>query len=99
MPNWIKNKLTVHGNKEQLDAMQALVTNDETTFDLNRVVPMPRDLDIDSGTTSKNAMALFDDSEALFMLSFPWVADAGSVKAASGRAVFPSRLPGHLRRP
>jgi Api92-like protein with ferredoxin domain len=77
MPNWIKNELTVHGNQEHLDAMRALVASDETVFDLDCIVPMPRDLDIDSGSTSKNAMALFDNSEALFMLTFPWVAAAG----------------------
>ncbi len=48
MSNYVMNKLTLSGNKEDIDALLAVVKGDNGLFDFNKVVPMPEELDIPS---------------------------------------------------
>lgn len=43
MPNYIRNRITIKGNEKQvLD----FVKGDESVFDFNKIIPMPKELDI-----------------------------------------------------
>jgi hypothetical protein len=78
MPNHITNLLEVShydftnkaDNHQILDAFIELVKSEHRDFDLEKVIPMPKELNITSGSITNQAKALFDDKEALYLLSY-----------------------------
>ena len=60
MPNWVRTRLTFNGDRSRIDELKAFVkseTKDESgelhtnLFDFNKVVPMPEELNIESGSS------------------------------------------------
>lgn len=74
MPNHITNILRVSAysfNKAPaglVDAVLAAIKSDDCPFDFNRLIPMPPELDIESGGKTSSALALHDDEKAQYEL-------------------------------
>ena len=63
MPNWVCNHLTIHG-ENSVEVMRSLLTKNEDNycgydFDLNKIRPMPDELNIVSGTITTNCARLY----------------------------------------
>lgn len=51
MPNHVKNELYFEcGNKERVSELMNTIKGEDTLFDFNKVIPMPKELDIESGS-------------------------------------------------
>ena len=53
MPNYVKNIVTITATKEQLDNLLNEVKSEESCFDFNKIIPMPKSLDIESGSRTQ----------------------------------------------
>lgn len=62
MPNHARSRIVITGPADQRASLKALVKGtsqrDEVFFDMNNVIPMPPTLDVTSGSTTDQAMAL-----------------------------------------
>ncbi len=61
MPNWVKGKLTIQG-KNSSDVMKALLIkgeDDEMKFDFNKIIPMPQELNIISGSITTQCVNIY----------------------------------------
>lgn len=63
MPNWVRNHLKIHGEKAA-EVMRSYLIEDEYNdcgyaFDFNKILPMPEELNIISGTTTADCAKLF----------------------------------------
>lgn len=56
MPNWTSNEVTILGPKETVSEIKEFVKSDETPFDFDRIVPMPKDLLMESGSVETYAI-------------------------------------------
>ena len=56
MPNYVSNILTVLGSKEQVAKVIEFVKGDERVFDFNKILPMPKSLDIDCSSMGDDGM-------------------------------------------
>lgn len=61
MPNWCMNRLTINGNKEKVASFFDLIKGDSPDengnillFDFNKILPMPKELEINSPTRSED---------------------------------------------
>lgn len=79
MPNHITNLLRVSNidftndkaaKSKSIDEFIEFVKSDELDFDLNKVIPIPKELDIECGSITDQAYALFDDKKAEYVLCF-----------------------------
>lgn len=62
MPNWIKNKIIVGSNKlgkELIKKYTILDEYDEVEFDFNKVIPMPKELQIEFSSKSNRGLCLY----------------------------------------
>lgn len=50
MPNWVFNKVYFSGNKEKIKELKDFVTTSESCFDFNKLIPMPEELKMESGS-------------------------------------------------
>ena len=53
MPNYLQNILNIEGNKQEVDKVLKAVSNAYRTFDFERLIPMPRELEIEAGTRTQ----------------------------------------------
>ena len=61
MPNWVKAKLTIEG-KDASKAMKSLLVKngeDGYRFDFNKILPMPEELNIVSGSTTDKCVEIY----------------------------------------
>lgn len=63
MPNWVCNHLVIHGDNA-VEVLQSLLNqNDESEngydLDFNKIVPMPADLKIESGSVTRDCAKLY----------------------------------------
>jgi len=58
MPNWVKNIVRIAGNANELESFKNAVSAAEDSFDFNKLVPMPSDLQIESGSSGENGLKL-----------------------------------------
>lgn len=49
MPNWVQNDIYLHGEEKNIKKVLELVKSDESEFDFNKLIPMPKTLHIPSG--------------------------------------------------
>lgn len=105
MPNWCYQKLAVSGQAADIAAFKAAYFNDKGKLELNRVIPMPESLNIESGSQSMTGYdALYGNWER--MLNWPRFAslpDEAKVDRASFVAWLQEAEPnciklGHLAR-
>ena len=47
MPNWVKNRMFINGNDEQVEKVLNTILTDEGDVDFNKIVPMPKSLNIE----------------------------------------------------
>jgi len=74
MPNWVENQLLIHGDAAPvLDSIKGT----DTPFDFNQVVPMPRELDVESGTKADVALLCAEGIGLGDFGKYPWVKEAG----------------------
>lgn len=57
MPNWVLNKVQFNGNEEDVKKLREFVKSEETVFDFDKIVPMPEELNITSGSEETIAIA------------------------------------------
>ena len=50
MPNWVFNKVYFYGEKERIEKLKKFVESEEMSFDFNKIVPMPEELNLISGS-------------------------------------------------
>ena len=53
MPNYVKNIVTITATKEQLDNLLNELKSEDSCFDFNKIIPMPKSLDIESGSRTQ----------------------------------------------
>jgi hypothetical protein len=56
MANWVKTKLYFECSQEKAKEIRNFVSDDEGNFDLNRIVPMPEELNIEHSNIGLNGM-------------------------------------------
>ena len=44
MPNWCANRVTISGDKEQIDVLIEMLETESQVFDFNKVIPMPEEI-------------------------------------------------------
>jgi len=45
MPNWCENRVEIYGEPEEITAIKELVTSNDSDFDFNKILPMPKALE------------------------------------------------------
>ena len=50
MPNWVKNRMFINGNDEQVEKVLNTILNDEGDVDFNKIVPMPQSLGVENSS-------------------------------------------------
>ena len=61
MPNWLENKLSYSGNKEEIAQMLEKIRYDNATIgtiDFNKIIPMPKSLDIECGSRTNKGIEM-----------------------------------------
>ena len=56
MPNWVKNILSVSGQAEDLSTFITDIASMDDAFDFGRLIPMPDDLQIESGSSGQHGL-------------------------------------------
>ena len=82
MPNHITNILTFKGEQSEIEKCLKTISSEENEIiDFNKIVPRPKSLDITSGSSVDNAVAIIrnDDKHFRSMLDYPWVKNEGLV--------------------
>lgn len=59
MLNWVQNNLTIKGNNEIVTACLDLCKSDESAFDFNQIIPMPKELDIAASSNNNCAIKYY----------------------------------------
>lgn len=59
MPNWVQNNISLYGEKENIKRVLELVKSDESAFDFNKIIPMPKELNIASSSTNDAAIVCY----------------------------------------
>lgn len=83
MPNYIKNKMALHGSIDKVNELFEHIKNEEDLIDFNKIIPRPDSLNIESSSTVDNGLAILkyqnngDDSELKERLNYHWVISAG----------------------
>ena len=58
MPNWVKNIIRVAGSERELERLKVSIASSQDQFDFNRIIPMPPELQIESGSSGENGLKL-----------------------------------------
>lgn len=87
MPNHITNWVEISGTKAEMTKLKKKVLkpyvdrenqtfpveiNQPVEFDFNGIVPMPKSLNIESGSTTDRGLAAFDDKLFAYWYNMPW---------------------------
>lgn len=56
MPNWVQSEVYLHGEEKDIRKVLELVKSEESEFDFNKIIPMPKALEISS--SSENELAI-----------------------------------------
>ena len=94
MPNHVTNNLTFRGDPEAIQRMLEAVKNDEEgfgTIDFNKLIPMPPELDIESGSRTMEGRKLYSDFVEIYKLGKGPDADLLNIPKASEEAFLRQR--------
>lgn len=58
MPNHVQNRLKIVGKKEQVEEVLNAIKGDNEVIDFNKIVPMPKELDIESSSEGEIGMSV-----------------------------------------
>lgn len=59
MPNWVTTVVEFSGADQDIRAVLANISSEDTKFDFNKLIPMPESLKVDAGSTSDLAYAYY----------------------------------------
>ena len=59
MPNWVVTEVVFKGNDEDIKRVLENVSSKDSQFDFNKLIPMPKSLNIESGSQSALAYAYY----------------------------------------
>lgn len=59
MPNWVATVCEFFGEDKDIQTVLKEISNEETKFDFNKLIPMPASLEIESSTKSDLAYAYY----------------------------------------
>lgn len=72
MPNWVMNIVKFGTSGEEIDEIKKAITDDEGNIDFDKIIPMPKHLNLTSGTSSDRALDCYrngkDDSSRKFLM-------------------------------
>lgn len=64
MPNHVQNRVRLIGEQSRIDELLRTVQNDEDGFgsiDFNKIIPMPKELDVECGSRSEHGFKAYSD--------------------------------------
>ena len=94
MPNHVTNNLTFHGDPEAIHRMLEAVKNDEEGFgsiDFNKILPMPRELNIESGSRTTEGIKLYNNFLEIYKLGQEGDVDLFTIPEQSEKAFLDMR--------
>jgi len=56
MPNWVENNIYLHGEEKDIKKVLELVKSEESEFDFNKIIPMPKTLNLPSGSCTDQSI-------------------------------------------
>lgn len=56
MPNWVANKIEFSGKQEDINKVLDIIKGDDKLFDFEKLIPMPKSLQLPSGSMQDNAI-------------------------------------------
>lgn len=59
MPNHVTNTIRFNGSKEDVERIMAFVKSDESEFDFNKIIPMPEELNVESGSRGEDGLEAY----------------------------------------
>ena len=59
MPNYVRNKLEITGEQAEIMKFLEFVKNENMVLDFNKLIPMPKSLEIESGSRTENSLAAY----------------------------------------
>lgn len=62
MPNNVTNEIKFYGQPEDIKVVRSLIKgskDDRPMIDFNRLIPMPESLNIEAGSTTRDAISLY----------------------------------------
>lgn len=83
MPNYVTNIIKMKGTKEQCEKVLEYLESDEQEVDFNKIMPMPKSLNVTAGSMEGQAIAVYkakemgDTTEIEKIFSYPWVKSEG----------------------
>ena len=74
MPNWVENNIYLHGEEKDIKKVLELVKSEESGFDFNKIIPMPKTLHLPAGG--------HDDQSIQYAISKKSKAEQAEIKVA-----------------
>lgn len=65
MPNWVKNRMFINGNDEQVEKVLNTILNDEGNMDFNKIIPMPESLNVEDSSDGTLGYAIFTNKASV----------------------------------
>lgn len=59
MPNWVQNSISLYGEEKDIEKVLSLVKSEEYEFDFNKIMPMPKELNIQSSSVNELAIICY----------------------------------------
>ncbi len=72
MPNHVENIVRIKGNEQLIRKMFEAIQNDEYglgTIDFNKIIPMPKSLEIDAGSRTDKALKIYQGFIEVYTLA------------------------------
>ena len=94
MPNHVTNNLTFHGDPDAIQRMLEAVKSDEEGFgsiDFNKLIPMPKELNIESGSRTTEGIKLYNAFLEIYKLGHEGKVDLFSIPEQSEKAFLDMR--------
>lgn len=63
MPNWVQTEIHLNGREEDIKKVLELVKSEESEFDFNKLIPMPKELAIDSSSLNELAIICYTSNK------------------------------------
>ena len=70
MPNYVQNILNIEGDKKEVDRVLKAVSNVYRAFDFERLIPMPRELEIEAGTRTQRGFQHYQKFVGEYFLNY-----------------------------
>ena len=61
MPNHVMNRLRMEGDRQRINELLASVKGKDSALDFNKIIPMPKELNIDAGSRTDRGLKAYKD--------------------------------------